>query len=414
MHRAEITRLRGDWVGAELELRAAMIALERWDPAHVGQAWYELGEIELRRGDLAAAADAFERATSFGKNPQPGLAMLRLAEGDEAVALALLRVAIENAGDRDPLLVAQLLPATVEAQIACGDVEGAADAVERLAGIAQVYCTVVLEARAITSRARVALAAGALTDAQEAARAAINLWRDAGAPYEAAQTQQLLAEVAMRAGDREVAVVELDAALAVFRDLGAARDIETAQRQRDRLGDTAIGRQVRRTFMFTDIVDSTQLVARMGDEQWSAVLRSHDRTIRDLLAQHDGSEVKQRGGGDGFFAVFEAPANAIDCAIAIQRALAEQREHAFAPEIRIGLHEADALLSGNDFAGLGVHEAARIGAHAEAGCIVVSAATATAAGAKSAAPAREVAFKGLSDRVAVQDILWNSATEGVS
>ena len=68
-----------------------MIALERYDPGHVGQAWYELGEIELRRGDLAAAEAAFERAASFGKDPQPGLAMLRLAEGDEAVALALLR-----------------------------------------------------------------------------------------------------------------------------------------------------------------------------------------------------------------------------------------------------------------------------------------------------------------------------------
>jgi len=411
MHRAEITRLRGDWAGAESELRAAMIALERWDPGHVGQAWYEIGEIELRRGDLAAAGDAFERAASFGKDPQPGLAMLRIAEGDEAIALALLRVALENAGDRDPLLVAQLLPAVVQAQVACGAMAAAAAAADRLAGIAQVYGTVVLEARAITSRARVALASGANEDALAFARTAINLWRDAGAPYEAAQTQQLLAEVAMRTGDRQVAVVELDAALAVFEDLGAARDLEAAQRLRDRLGDTAVGRQVRRTFMFTDIVDSTQLVARMGDEQWSAVLRSHDRTIRDLLAQHNGAEVKQRGGGDGFFAVFESPADAVECAIAIQRALAEQREQEFAPEIRIGVHEADALLSANDYAGLGVHEAARIGAHAEASCIVASAATVAAAGIETAATPREVAFKGLSDRVAVQDVLWRAMTE---
>ena len=349
----------------------------------------------------------------FGKDPQPGLAALRIAEGDEVVALALLRVAIENAGDRDPLLVAELLPVMVEAQIACGDLPGATESAERLADIARVFCTVVLEARATTSRARVAMASGASESANEAARAAINLWRDAGAPYEAAQTQQLLAEVAMRTGDPQVAVVELDAALTVFRDLGAARDIEVAQRLRDRLGDAAVGRQVRRTFMFTDIVDSTQLVAGMGDEQWSAVLRGHDRTIRDLLARHNGAEVKQRGGGDGFFAVFESPADAVECAVAIQRALAAQRESGFAPEIRIGVHEADALLSGNDFAGLGVHEAARIGAHAEAGCIVASAATVAAAGTRAVTPARDVAFKGLSDRVAVQDVLW-SDTEGVS
>ena len=227
-----------------------------------------------------------------------------------------------------------------------------------------------------------------------AARAAVNLWRDAGAPYEAAQTQQLLAEVAVRTGDREVATVELDAALAVFKVLGAARDIEAAQRMRDRLGDATLGRQVRRTFMFTDIVDSTQHVASMGDEQWAAVLRAHDRTIRDLLARHRGAEVKQRGGGDGFFAVFESPADAIECAVAIQRAFAEQRERAFVPEIRIGVHEADALLSANDYAGLGVHAAARIGAHAGAGGILTSAATAASAGTKLVSPAARCRVQG--------------------
>jgi class 3 adenylate cyclase len=305
------------------------------------------------------------------------------------------------------------MPAMVEVQLACGDVPGAAVAAERLAEIAGTYGTVLLSARAKTSQARVALAAGATADALALARAAINLWRDAGAPYEAAQTQQLLAEVALRLGDREVATVELDAALAVFADLGAARDIEAAQRLRDRLGDAAVGRQVRRTFMFTDIVDSTQLVAKMGDEQWAAVLRSHDRTIRDLLARHNGHEVKQRGGGDGFFAVFELAGDAIACAVAIQCALAEQRERAFAPEIRIGVHEADALLSANDYAGLGVHAAARIAAHAGAGCILTSAATATSAGAHAVTPARDVAFKGLSDRVAVQDVMWTDAREAV-
>jgi class 3 adenylate cyclase len=218
----------------------------------------------------------------------------------------------------------------------------------------------------------------------------------------------------MRTGDREVATVELDVALTVFGDLGAARDIDAAQRLRARLGGATVGRQVRRTFMFTDVVDSTQLVATMGDEQWAIVLRAHDRTIRDLLARHNGHEVKQRGGGDGFFAAFESPGDAIDCAVAIQCALAEQRERVFAPEIRIGVHEADALLSANDYAGLGVHAAARIGAHAGAGCILTSAATATSAGTRAVTPARDVAFKGLSDRIAVQDVLWTDAREAVS
>jgi class 3 adenylate cyclase len=408
MHRAEITRLRGDWDAAESELRAAMVVLERYDTDHVGQAWYELGEIQLRRGNMTGAADAFERATSCGKNPQPGLAMLRLAEGDEGKALALLRVAVDDAGDGDPLLIAQLLPALAEAQLACGDVEGARQAAERLANIAGVYETVLLQARATTSRARVCLASGATDEALVAARAAISLWRDAGAPYEAAQTQQLLAEAAMRAGDRDIAIVELDAALVVFRQLGARRDIEAAKILRDRCGDVTVGRQVRRTFMFTDIVDSTPLVAEMGDERWSAVLRTHDRTIRDALARHRGTEVKQRGGGDGFFAVFESACDAVTCGVQIQRALAKQRDDEFVPEVRIGVHEADALLSGSDFAGLGVHEAARIGAFAGAGEILASRNTVEAAGVAEAGPLQHVELKGLSARVAIQGILWNA------
>ena len=405
MHRAEITRLRGDWAGAESELRGAMAALERWSPGHVGQAWYELGEIELRRGDLAAATDAFDRAAKNGKDPQPGLAMLRLAQGDETVASALLRVAVDSAGDADPLAVGQLLPAIVEAQLACGDLQAAQESAERLASLADVYGTVILQARAVMSRARVALAAGADVEAAGLARTAVNLWRDAGAPYETAQTQHLLAAAAMRTYDRQVAIVELEAALLTFTSLGAMRDIEAAQMLRTRLGDSAIGHQVRRTFMFTDIVDSTRLVASMGDERWSTVLHSHDRTIRDLLAHHGGSEVKQRGGGDGFFAVFTSPAAAIDCAVAIQRRFAEPRDiHGFAPELRIGVHEADALLSGNDFAGLGVHQAARIAAYTDGGTILASQTTAIAAGATTATPVRQVELKGLTDRLAVQDI----------
>jgi class 3 adenylate cyclase len=387
-----------------------MELLERLDPQHVGEAWYEIGEIELRRGDLAAAEAAFAHAVDYGHDPQPGLALLRLAHGDSEVAAALLRVAVDNAGDGDPLLVAQLLPAFVETQLDCGDVAAARRAAERLSDIAAVFETVVLQARAATSMAQVALAAGANTEAFTAARLAINLWRDVGAPYETAQTQCLVAEAALRLDDRQVAIVEVDAAIAAFENLGASRDLDAAQRLRHRLGTTKIGRPVRRTFMFTDIVDSTRLVAERGDNAWSWIMRDHDLTIRELLAKHQGTEVRQRGGGDGFFAVFENSADAVNCAIAIQQRLAKQRDSAdLVPEIRIGVHEADALMSGNDFAGLGVHEAARIGAYADAGCILASASTASAAGAPTAAPAREVAFKGLSDRLAIQEVQWRAA-----
>ena len=124
--------------------------------------------------------------------------------------------------------------------------------------------------------------------------------------------------------------------------------------------------------------------------------------------------MKQRGGGDGFFAVFESPADAIDCAVAIQRALRRPaRRDGFAPEIRIGVHEADALLSGNDYAGLGVHEAARIAAHAEARLHPHERGDGDKRGEYvRSRRARDVAFKGLSDRVAVQDIAWSDASGG--
>ena len=107
--------------------------------------------------------------------------------------------------------------------------------------------------------------------------------------------------------------------------------------------------------------------------------------------------------------MFTNPVDAIDSAIAIQRRLAEQRDvDDLVPQIRIGVHEADALMCGNDFAGLGVHEAARIGAYGGAGTIFASASTVTAAGAPTVAPAREVAFKGLGDPIAIQEVRWRA------
>jgi class 3 adenylate cyclase len=239
---------------------------------------------------------------------------------------------------------------------------------------------------------------------------AIPLWRDAGAPYETAQTQMLLARAAVLTGDTDVARVELDAAIAVFQGLGAARDLESARLLHDRIGGTPLGHQVQRTFMFTDIVDSTRLVAGMGDERWAAVLRAHDRTIRELLAAHGGTEVKQRGGGDGFFAVFDDPASALACAVAMQRDFAMQREASgFAPDVRVGFHEADALLSGGDYSGLGVHEASRIAGIAAAGEILASEATARRGDAPVRAAARPIEFKGLRDPIAIVSIDWEGA-----
>ncbi len=296
----------------------------------------------------------------------------------------------------------------VEALLACGDIGAAGAAADRLDELAKRYPTVVLMAQRSTSRARVALAAGVPLDAVAAARAAIWLWRDAEAPYDVARAQVLVAEASLRMADEPMAMIELDAAITSFGSLGATTDLDAATRLRNRIGDGPAGQRVRRTFMFTDIVDSTPLVAAMGDERWASVLHWHDRTMRELLAEHSGLEVKQRHGGDGFFAAFVTPNAAITCAIAMQRRFEQHRtSHGFAPDLRIGVHEADALLSDDDFAGLGVHEAARIAAIAGAGEIVASASTATSGGVTDGSPVREVELKGLRDRIAVTHIRWD-------
>jgi len=113
-----------------------------------------------------------------------------------------------------------------------------------------------------------------------------------------------------------------------------------------------------RTFMFTDIVGSTNLVEALGDEAWETMLRWHNTALREVFTAHSGEEISTTG--DGFFVSFDSPDLAVAAAIAIQRRLAEHRStQGFAPAVRIGLHASDATQVGGDFHGKGVHEAAR-------------------------------------------------------
>ena len=170
------------------------------------------------------------------------------------------------------------------------------------------------------------------------------------------------------------------------------------------------GRRVTRTFMFTDIVGSTNLLETMGDEAWTDVLRWHDETLRTVIASHRGEVVGTTG--DGFFASFADPAAGASCAVAIQRRLAEhRRKHGFAPQVRIGMHAAEATAIGGDYAGLGVHEAARVGAAAGAGEILVS--RSTVGDEDGSIPfqvtnEREVSLKGLAQPVRVVSIDWQA------
>lgn len=163
-------------------------------------------------------------------------------------------------------------------------------------------------------------------------------------------------------------------------------------------------RRVEKTFMFTDIVKSTNLIEAMGDEAWESLKRWHDETLRSLFAAHRGDEVAATG--DGFFVAFESPDESIACAVAIQRRLADQRRtQGFAPQVRIGVHAAGATQVGQNFTGKGVHAASRIAGLAEGGEILASRETA-ADGRFTVSEVRTVDIRGMAEPIEVLSVDW--------
>ena len=163
-------------------------------------------------------------------------------------------------------------------------------------------------------------------------------------------------------------------------------------------------RRVQKTFMFTDIVKSTNLVEALGDEAWQGVLRWHDETLRSLFSAHNGEEINATG--DGFFVGFDSPEEALACAVAIQRKLADHRKNAgFAPQIRIGVHAAGATPVGRNFTGKGVHEASRISGLADGGEILASKETAGDSRFPLSDP-REVTVRGISEPIVIVNVDW--------
>ena len=164
-------------------------------------------------------------------------------------------------------------------------------------------------------------------------------------------------------GNERQAVLEFHAAHSTFERLGAQIDIRRAA---EAAGDTkpSAGPRMERVFMFTDIVQSTNLAEFIGDEAWGHLVRWHNDLLASVVARYGGEVVRTTG--DGFFVTFDDPEAAIACAVGIQRALADhRREQGFSPTVRIGLHRTEATQEGPDWSGKGVHAAARIGALAE-------------------------------------------------
>ena len=401
VHRAEIMRLRGDWPTAEEQALTACEELHDFDRFTTSAGFYEIGEIRRRRGDFAAAEEAYRTANELGRDPQPGLALLRLAQGKVDAAVAGIRRALADVDE--PLARVRRLPAQVEIAIAAGDLSTARAAAEELERIVDSYKLGERRAPAFDAAAHLAsgqikLAEGDLDGAARCLRKAREEWQRVGAPYETAQARTLLGIAYRREGDEDGATAEFEAALATFERLGAKLDEERVKELLGRL-------ETRRTFLFTDIVDSTKLLETLGDEKWRKLLARHDEVLRERIVESGGEVIKQTG--DGFFASFDNPKAAIEAAVALQRALDAE---VVAPDVRIGVHTGGAFQTGADFTdygGQGVHTAARIGAAAGAGEILVS--SETLDGVRTAlrlSEPREEALKGFEEPVEVVSVDW--------
>jgi len=398
VHHATLTRLQGDWPKAEEQALQACEELQGFDAWTTAAGFYEIAEIRRRRGDFAAAEEAYRRTKEWGRDPQPGLAQLRLAQGKIESAAAAIKRSL--GGVADPLGRLHRLPAQVEIALAAGELRTAREATEELEQITDRYRlgverTPSFEAAVCLAWGQLRLAENDVDDAVARLERAVESWRSVGAPYEVAEAQMLLGLALRRRGDEDGARDELSAAKTAFERLGAVLDL---QRATELLGE----QDVHRTFMFTDIVDSSRYVELLGAEKWQKLLTWHDETLREAIESAGGEVIKHTG--DGYFAAFGTVGAALEAAVSVQRAL--DGHVPLAPDVRIGVHTGGAFHHGDDdYAGQGVHMAARIGALAGAGEVLASRES-VVGGRYALSEPRAEELKGFEDPVELVAVAW--------
>jgi DNA-binding CsgD family transcriptional regulator len=225
VHRSELMQLEGAWTDAMEAARQACEQLSapvRWDT--LGSAYYQLGELHRLRGEFPEAEESYRKASESGHQPEPGMPLLRLAQGRTDVAAAALRRALDET--QEPPARARLLPAYVEIMIASRDVASARTAANELGQIAEFLNAAYLRAVATSAAGAVLLAEGDPRSALPKLRAAGSVWRVLDAPYEVARIQMLVGLACNALGDAETSALEFDGARKVFEQLGAKPDIE--------------------------------------------------------------------------------------------------------------------------------------------------------------------------------------------
>ncbi len=231
LRRSEVLQLRGDWDGALEEARRGLARL--LDPpgqVGLGSAYVQLAELHRLRGELAEAEESYRLASQHGKRIQPGLALLRMAQGDPAAALASLRRALDESPE--PRFRPMLLAACVEAAVAAEDVPTARTAAAELADIAAALGVPFLHALSARATGAVRLAEGDARAALAELRRSEATWQELDAPYEAARTRVLIGRACGELGDTSEAEMSLAGAGAVFEQLGAAPDVTKVEQLR--------------------------------------------------------------------------------------------------------------------------------------------------------------------------------------
>jgi DNA-binding NarL/FixJ family response regulator len=241
LRRAELMQLHGEWTVAVTEARRACERLSQpAGQAGLGAAWYTLGELHRLRGESGEAEEAYRQAARFGRRPQPGLALLRLAAGEADAALASIRNALDQTRERRAR--PRVLAALVEIALAAGDVEAAGSAAEELAAAADELGAPYLRAMARQSAGAVLLARDDPRAALQALREAEEIWGRLEVPFEAARTRALAALACRDLDDEIGAAMELEAAGGALRAIGAAPELARVEQMRREPGGRGPGK----------------------------------------------------------------------------------------------------------------------------------------------------------------------------
>jgi class 3 adenylate cyclase len=362
--------LVGNWDKADTKLRRVLE--QTTAHGHRIATIARLAELRIQHGRYEDAAELL-KGYEEEFEAAPALAALLTARGEHQKAAAVLRSFTRGLGS-DCLRLAPALAQLVDLELRRGDQPAAARAARRLQELAEGSDSIEVKALAESAAAQMAGLAGDHDAAIRGFEEALSLVVNRERPVLSAQIRLELGRAFQQAGEPESAAVEVEAALSSFERLGMAPKVFAARALLAELeaptskavgdGAPAAGRRLA-SVLFTDIVGSTEQLARIGDSAWKEILNEHDRTVDRIVGEFHGRVVKHTG--DGVCATFEEPNGAINCAVALREALGDR-----GIRIRTGIHAGEIELRGTHIDGIAVHTAARVLARADANEILVS------------------------------------------